>query len=223
MESGKLYALCGASRSGKTQKALDLIRGKTHGLIWDVEGQYQADIRITNQKELARVIFSSVGKRGIIAYTGRLEDFDFFCKLAFWYVRAQFSQNIRTFVVFEETADVTSPGKAPEDYGILLRRGLKYGVDLIAITQRPAESDKTAMGNASMIHVCRMSLPRDRTYMANTTGISIKEIEKLRADQDAGLFDYFTVDIGRGKYLRGELSFKRNKPVFSEKTGWQPI
>lgn len=223
MQSGKLTACCGASRSGKTQKALQLIEGKKHGLIWDVEGQYRADFRATNQKELARIVKSRRGLPGVIAYTGRLSDFDYFCQVAFLYIRDAFAKGIPTFVIFEETADVTSPGKAPEHYGILLRRGLKYGADLIAITQRPAESDKTAVGNASVIHVCRMNLPTDRKYMAQMTGVPIEEINKLRADQDAGKFDYFTVDTGQGWYRRGELSFKNGKPVFSDKTGKVPI
>lgn len=214
MKSGKLMALIGASRSGKTQKALQELKRHKLVMIWDVEGQYKATHRATNRRDLWRLVKACAGKRATIAYTGSLSDFSFFCRCAWWWIRANYQAGKPCAVVFEETADVTSPAKAPNDYGVILRRALKYGVDLFAITQRPAESDKTAIGNASIVHVCRMQLPSDRKSVSQMTGIPLKDIEALRADQDQGLFDYITVDTGKGLAQKGRLSFPRNKPVF---------
>tara|TARA_B100000446_G_scaffold185938_3_gene211047 strand:+ start:4173 stop:4862 length:690 start_codon:yes stop_codon:yes gene_type:complete len=223
VKSGKLYALIGASRSGKTQQALELIKGKKSGLIWDVEEQYECDHRARTQKELVALVQQYGGKRGVIAFTGRLSDFGFFCKAAFIYVKICAHRGVNSFAVFEETADVTNPSKAPDEYGILLRRGLKYGVDIIAITQRPAESDKTAVGNASMVHICRLQLPTDIRYVARMTGVPEKTLNEMRADQDLSKFDFVTVDTGRKQWQRGCLTFPRGRPKFGISTGWTPI
>ena len=216
IESGKLFALCGRSRSGKTQKALDLIKKHKCVLVWDVEEQYQVTHRARSQKQLLTYIEQCAGKKAVIGFTANLSDFNYFCKVAFWYVRKCGELGKKSAVVFEETADVTSPGKAPEYYGILLRRGLKYGCDLFAITQRPAESDKTAVGNASMIHICTMNLPRDRRYMAEMTGVPLQAIAAMKADQERGSFDYISVDTNRGDYVDGVLTFPKGKPKFKD-------
>ena len=214
-KSGKLMVLVGSSRSGKTQKALDELKRHDRVLVWDVEGHYECDYRATNQADFSSAVGRSIGHPVTIAYTGSLKDFDYFCAVAFWWVKVNSHLGAPCAVVAEETADVTSPNKAPEAYGILLRRGLKYGVDIFAITQRPAESDKTSVGNASVVHICRMNLPIDREYMARMTGVPLAEIEVLAADQDAGKFDYITVDTGRREYRRGRLTFTGKAPVFT--------
>ena len=167
---------------------------------------------------------SCSGKPGVIAFTpDRLADFEFFCKAAKTWVKSHYLAGKNSVLIFEETADVTSPGKAPDEYGVILRRYLSYGVDIFAITQRPAESDKTAVGNASVIHVCRLQLARDRKSAANDSGVSLAEIDKLRADQQAGEFDFINIDTGRGVWYSGVLKFVRNKPVFSYSKTSKPL
>lgn len=158
-----------------------------------------------------------------IAYTGKLSEFNDFCRVAFWWVRRCAQLDRQSAVVVEETSDVTSPGKAPEYWGILLRRGLKYGADIFAISQRPAESDKTAVGNASVVHICRMNTQRDRRYLEGMTGVPLAAIQALRADQDAGRFDYITVDTGRGFYQSGRLTFPGGKPKFTTDKEKKPL
>lgn len=219
IKSGKLTAIIGSSRSGKTQYALEQLKAFKYVLIWDIEEQYQCTYRVRNRLDLFNLICKRIAKKSPkkaerIAYTGSLNDFNTFCQFAFWWVRKMGDYGKETAIVFEETADVTSPAKAPEHYGILLRRSLKYGVSLFCITQRPAESDKTSIGNASIIHVCRLSLPRDRKFASDATGIDRGLINELRADQDNSRFDYITADMGRGSYSVGYLNFKNKKPVF---------
>ena len=47
--------------------------------------------------------------------------------------------------IAEELADVTSPGKAPGCWGILIRRGLKRGITLRCISQRWSEDRKSVV------------------------------------------------------------------------------
>ena len=118
---------------------------------------------------------------------------------------------------------MTNPGKAPEHYGMILRKALSSGVDIYAITQRPAESDKTAIGNASVVHVCRMQLDRDRKAVARDTGIPLAAIEMLRADKEKGRFDYIHADTGVGKYQTGCLTFSRGRPIFKDNRDLKPL
>ncbi|MGI2102104.1 hypothetical protein RA178_14535 [Shewanella oncorhynchi] len=61
-------------------------------------------------------------------------------------------------VVAEEIADVTSPSKAPPWWGLVIRKGRARGLaPIFALTQRPAEFDKTALGNATIIRCGRLS------------------------------------------------------------------
>jgi len=222
--SGRLTAAIGSSRSGKTQYVQSQMAGKDRVLVWDIKGEYPAKLRPRTRAELLRIVMSCSGKPGVIAFTpDLLSDFDFFCKAAKAWVKSHYLNGKSSVLIFEETADVTSPGKAPDEYGVILRRYLSYGVDIFAITQRPAESDKTAVGNASIIHLCRLQLARDRKSAANDSGVSLAEIEKLRADQQAGEFDFINIDTGRGFWYSGVLKFVRNKPKFTSTSNEKPL
>lgn len=216
MRAGKLYAAIGSSRSGKSQFVAKKTANQPRLLVWDIKGDphdYHHVQRAYGKRELVRRVELAAGKPGRIAYTApSLKDFDFFCRVAQVWVRAHHAAGHRCALVFEETADVTSPGKAPDNYGVILRRYLSLGCDIFAITQRPAESDKTAIGNASVVHVCRLARAADRRAVANDTGLALADIDALRADQDAGRFDFIEADLGRGVWQRGQLTFVRGKP-----------
>lgn len=195
-------------------------------MVWDVKGEYPAKHRARNPAQLVRLVRALKGKPGIIAYTYSKninEEFRFFCQVAQTWVKSHYLVNENSVLIFEETADVTSPAKAPEEYGIILRRFLSLGVDIYALTQRPAESDKTAVGNASIVHVCRLQLARDRKAASDDTGLPRELINRLRADQEKKVFDYVTVDTGRGFYRQGVLTFPRKKPKFTPEKSEKPL
>lgn len=224
VRSGRLTVALGSSRSGKTKYVLKKMEKCKRALIWDIKGEYPAQHRTRTKAELLDKVKDLAGKAGVIAFTpDSLGDFEFFCRTAQIFVKSQFLDGHNCALLFEETADVTSPGKAPESYGIILRRYLSYGVDIYAVTQRPAESDKTAVGNASIIHICRQQLARDRATTARDTGVPLEVIEKLRADQDEGKFDYITVDTGKGFWSGGVLSFAGGKPRFATSKTKTPL
>lgn len=227
VKSGILTACIGSSRSGKSQYTFEQLRTTPHAnrlLVWDIKGEYKTQYRARNKAELVRLITHFQGNPATIAYTSdNLSDFDFFCKCAQQFVKGHFAVGSQCVLVFEETADVTTPAKAPPEYGIILRRYLSYGVDIYAITQRPAESDKTAVGNASVLHVCRLNLQPDRKSAANNTGLPAGEIESLVADQERGVFEYLHANTGTRKWHRGELAFRRGKPQFTRKSDEKPL
>lgn len=212
--AGRLVAVIGASRSGKSAYVTHHTVGEPR-LVWDVKGEYSAHTVARDPRTLAAEIRGRPAQH--LAYVPRaLSEFPFFCQAAQAWIKQLYAAGNRGAVVIEETADVTTPAKAPEQYGILLRRFLAYGSDIYAVTQRPAESDKTSVGNASEVHVSRMALARDRKAVADNTGLPLAAIEKLRADPDAGTFDYLHADIGRGRYWSGRLSFPKGRARFRD-------
>jgi hypothetical protein len=204
VHDGSLTVAVGASRSGKTAHVKRELAKHVCWLAWDVEGQYEGRV-ITSAAELARICGS--GADGRYSYRPRsLGDFGHWAECAFLLARVRekrFPDRVHMAVVAEETSDVTSPGKAPDGWGMLIRRGLKYGVDIYAITQRPSESDKTVMGNASIIHCCGLQRAGDRKYMALEMDIPIAELQGL----DRSKLEYIHKDMRDGQWQKGRLTF----------------
>lgn len=173
-ENGVLTAVAGASRFGKTGWVKQQIKTAKRLLIWDIRGEYIAKgefgwpgcERIDNIPELAKRLKETATTGARIAYWGNLKDFQAWSDLAY-----AWGQYWPAVIVGEEIADVTNPAKAPEGWGQLIRKGLYYGNHIYAVTQRPAEADKTVWGNASVTHCHGMVLPTDVEYMARMMGV----------------------------------------------------
>ena len=103
--------------------------------------------------------------------------------------------------IAEELADVTTPSKAPGNWGILLRRGLKRGITIYAISQRWSEADKTAVGNASEFVLFRQSSGDDVAYLSRKTRVPADEINALQP------LEWVRFDALNGNISRGKLRF----------------
>lgn len=204
MSDGTLTVAVGASRSGKTAWVKQRLSAYPVRLVWDVEGQYRQGNHVaTSKRELIALAKHAAAKPCGIAYVApSLDDFGYWADVAFWLVRAVSGKH-QCAIVAEELADVTTPGKAPDQWGILIRRGLKYGADLYAITQRPSESDKTIMGNASVIHCCGLQRANDRKYMAAEMDVPAETIAGL----NRGQLEYLHKDMRTLETSRGKLTF----------------
>lgn len=153
---GTLELYAGASRCGKTSLMMERIMKAPRALVWDVQGQfgmYQGWEVVRTLHDLADRL-EAPGEDNAparISYQPeRLEDFDVFCRIAYaWCVQGP------AMVVVEELADVTNHGKACAGWGILTRRGLKYGPSILAAIQRPQWADKDTMGNATHLVIFR--------------------------------------------------------------------
>lgn len=172
---GSLYVVTGASRTGKTTWVVKRCASARRLLVWDSVGEWGDRFnceRVRSVAELSRVIF----RRARIAFDVPCtpENFSAFCRAAWIFIRAASG-----VVVVEELADVTSPGKAPVFWGELIRKGLRYGPEIYALTQRPSESDKTVMGNASVLHVHQMAREEDARYMARELRCGVEVVDKL--------------------------------------------
>lgn len=209
-EDGRLVVIGGKSRSGKTAWTAREIKKAARVIAWDPEDQW-AQLpgwrRVTTQRALHDAI--QKGGAGRLAYvpSGELaRQFDFWAGCAFYWGRYLGG----CVVIAEELADVTTTAKASGNWGILLRRGLKRGISIYAISQRWAEADKTAIGNASEF-VCFSMLPMDVDYMAKRTGIQAAELAALQRIEGASsvILPYVRLTIATGSIERGKLTFRK--------------
>jgi hypothetical protein len=176
---GRLIVVSGASRCGKSTQVTKMVKASRRVVAWDPEAQWcdQPGYRkITSEKDMLQAIVTPGHMRLAYVVGGDLkEGFDFLCEAAMYACRYIAPLDY----IAEELADVSSPGKATLNWGMMVRRGLKRGMNIYAISQRWAEADKSAMGNASE-YVCFKPRPRDLKYVAENTGIPIEELKALK-------------------------------------------
>lgn len=200
-QDGRLYVIAGASRSGKTAWTRKATGKARRVFAWDPEAQWcelPGWRKVTTRAQLLAAAQAAGPQRVAYVAGGDIKaEFDFFCGAAYYAGRYIEPAN----VVAEELADVTTPSKAPGNWGILLRRGLKRGISLYCISQRWSEADKTAVGNASDFVVFRQSSGDDIRYLARKTRIAESEISGLPQ------FQYVHMDAITGAIQRAKLKF----------------
>ncbi|HLP99261.1 MAG TPA: hypothetical protein VK149_12540 [Sideroxyarcus sp.] len=183
-------------------------------IAWDPEDQWSKQPgfrRITTRKEL----FEAVQKGGAakLAYvasgTNIKQEFDFWAGCALFWGR-YFGACV---AIGEEVADVTTPSKAPGNWGMLLRRGLKRGITIYALSQRWAEADKTAIGNATEFVCCAFSNDDDVVYMARKTRIPVDQLAALRKVETATTITcpFIRYEVSTSKIEHGKLSFTKKR------------
>lgn len=104
-------------------------------------------------------------------------------------------------LVVEELADVTAPGKAPPEWGEIARKHRHHEGAVYALTQRPAESDKTILGNATVLHVGRLNMASDREYCARCLDVPLDQVDSL-AD-----LEFLERNMRTRELTRGRVSF----------------
>lgn len=205
MSEGRIIQVSGSSGSGKTAWTLQYIKKMPRLLAWDPEGEFasQPDIQGIGYKELAAL--AATGKPGRFAFVPPKgsPDFAFWARCAWLYAQTPGDKTI----IADETSDVSHSGKAVGAWGMLIRRGRKYGATLVGITQRPQETDKTLFGNASLIHLCAQWEANDRKYIAERCGVPLGDIESLISDKETGVFEYIEVDRFKKTITRDRLKF----------------
>lgn len=200
---GRMIVIGGASRSGKTAYTVQQISKAARVIVWDVEDQFSklpGFKRITTQPELLKAVMKpGRAKLAFVASGDIKKNFDFWAAAVFFWGK-HFGGCV---AVAEELADVTNSAKAPGHWGILLRRGLKRGITIYAISQRWAEADKTAFGNASEFVCFRMSSALDMEYVSKRTRIGMGGLESLKP------LEFIRFDAATGATSRAKLTFRK--------------
>lgn len=200
-QDGRLYVIAGASRSGKTAWTKKHSAKARRVFAWDPEDQW-AQLPGWRKVTTRAALLDAAQRPGAqrIAYVaggGLAAEFDFWAGCVMY--AGRYVEPLDA--IAEELADVTTPAKAPGNWGILLRRGLKRGITLWCISQRWSEADKTAVGNASDFVIFRQSSGDDVRYLARKTRVAENEINGLVPLQ------YVHMDALTGEISRGKLRF----------------
>ncbi|WP_430433991.1 hypothetical protein [Methyloversatilis sp.] len=179
-DDGRLVVIAGASRSGKTAYTKKRTATESRLIAWDPEDQW-AQLRGWRRVTTRAQLLDAVQGRGPmrVAYVagGSLApEFDFWAGCVMYAGRYVGP----VACIAEELADVTTTAKAPGNWGVLVRRGLKRGISIYAISQRWSEADKTAVGNASEFVIFRQSSGDDVRYLARKTGVDEAAIAALQ-------------------------------------------
>lgn len=122
------------------------------------------------------------------------EKFDWFCRVA-WHCGP-------CLVLVDELADVTPVGKAVGGWGDLVRKGRHRGIEIAAGAQRPAEIDKTIIGNTTRIVSFRLARVTDRRLMADEIGVDRARLDALQP------LEFIDCDRLTGRWKPLKLSFR---------------
>lgn len=178
----RLEVVAGASRSGKSFETARRVKTEQNVLVWDAVGEFAAlpSYQSTNDaRMLAHRCARGVTGRCAFVVPVTAANFDVWCRSAWVWLRILAHRGERACLVVEELADVTPPGKAPPAWGEIIRKSLRYGTRLYALTQRPAESDKTVLGNATVLRCHSMARAADRRAMAAELDVDQSVIDGL--------------------------------------------
>lgn len=200
---GRLYVIAGASRSGKSVWTMRQLRTARRAMAWDPEAQWcelAGWRKVTTRVELLAAAQARGNMRIAYVAGGNLAaEFDFWSACVMY--AGRYVEPLEA--VAEELADVTTPSKAPGNWGILLRRGLKRGITIRCISQRWSEADKTAVGNASDFVIFRQSSGDDARYLERKTRIEPEAIDSLQP------LEFVHMDALTGSTVRAKLAFKK--------------
>lgn len=185
---------CGNSGTGKSSRIKEMLKKAPRAIIFDPDDEYSelsGVVRVTSAGALFSALSKHKNSNLKIAFVAEgIKAFEFWANCAFLWRNC--------VAVAEEIADVTTPSKAPPAWGRLIRRGRKYGVLICAVTQRPAEADKTILSNAATIRTGALGRHADREAIAREMDCKSSEISKL-------------IPLDFIEYKRADLSLKKGR------------
>ncbi len=194
---------CGMSGSGKTSFVRQELKRRRPSrlILWDPDEDHTAHhfkSRAKFARELAKAYRSGQPFRLALTIEASESNFEWWAGC----VRELMDARRPITAVAEEISDVTRTGKAPPNWGTLARRGRKWGVDVIATTQRPQEADKTIVTQAGTIWCGFLKRPEDRKAMASELDIPVSDLESLKA------LEYYQRDVPEAAQ-RGRLTIRK--------------
>jgi hypothetical protein len=170
--------VCGIRGHGKTTLARQLVAPAPRVLAYDPFGEH--DVLALDWGELVDYldyVESLDTFRVGLREAGHEEEF---CALALVVGRRlQQEPPARQCVVLLEEADlITRPGQEPPVFQDLVARGRHEGIELVAVTRRPAEVSRIITSQAEEFYCFRTQEPRDVTYLRSYIGEAAAEATK---------------------------------------------
>ena len=183
--------IMGGSGSGKSYYVKGQIKQAPALIIFDPDDEYGELSGIhsfTSTSELLVYIKDKARYRVRLVRNGK-KYFDWLCGVALLMGNCVF--------VAEEIADVTTAGKAGEHWGALVRRGRKYGVKIMAVSQRPSEADKTVFTQVNKIRSGRLDGEGDKKRVADNLGVPVEMVNNMMP------LDYLELNRRSGELFAG--------------------
>ena len=175
LKAEHLYS-CGNSGTGKSANVKAKLAKAKRAIIFDPDDEYSEQkgvIKVESTIELVGLLRANQHKPLKVAFVAEgKKAFEFWANCAFMWRNC--------LAIAEEIADVTTASKAPPSWGRLIRRGRKYGIEICAVTQRPAEADKTVLCNAAFIRTGALGRNADREAIAREINIPVYQIAILK-------------------------------------------
>lgn len=207
---GRVLLVTGSTGSGKSTWVRQDYDRSAPLLVWDSKREWSHKWRevraVGSLRELHAAIVADITSPGAfrIGYVGPVtrEAFEIFCQLAWVWMRSRRGVTL----IVEELADVTSPGKAPPAWGEILRKSRDEGANVYGLGQRPAESDKTIVGNAALIHTGFLAFADDRKYLARCLDVPLERVSELAQ------LDYIERDMRTRELRTGRVGFGNSRP-----------
>lgn len=180
--SVKMIFCCGAKRSGKSTSVKgDDLKGKNRVIVFDTLGEYHDLKGFKQARKLADIlkIIKAGWKKGFkIAYFpvagDRIKQLDDLCKMILQVQMPYFeSKDTRQVWLVVEELNESFPntgGNAPRGaqyFPELCSRGGHYGVNIIGISQRPAEVHARFRGNVDVVRSYRLAFAEDIKTVGN--------------------------------------------------------
>lgn len=164
------------------------------------------------RRELYDVI--RAGASGRFAFISpRRADFGYWADCAYWWTRLGALHGLRSVIVAEELSAFTNAGKAPQGWHLAVTQGLEFALDIWALVQRPAESDKTCIGNATRLRAFAMTRAADCAYIARELDCPAREVAALAP------LHYLQRDMVSGVLSRGVVSAGKLRKPSARATG----
>lgn len=171
----EIICIFGRRGSGKSTLAKKMIEEKPRVLVYDTLGEYKTDKVFTTPIELYLFLRDKkkAGEPFRIGYRPEdaVREFPWVCRIV---------ENIGelTFVA-EEVDFFISPSRLDPGFERLIRYGRHRGVELIAISRRPAEVNRNLTAQSSRLFIFKMHEPRDIAYFRSIIGPEAEKIPEL--------------------------------------------
>ena len=191
----------GARGSGKTSWLKQYARGFGRVLVWspvEESDDYAGVLGAGLCTDILSFLTAASGGARRLVYAPPYPTpavFDVWCKVVY---------RVGTcLALVDELADVTPIGKAFGWWGALLRKGRHRRISIAGGAQRPAEIDKTILGNSTRLIVFRLARVTDRRLMADELGVDRDVLDALHPLQ------FLDCDRLTGSFHRSKIVFAR--------------
>ena len=168
-----------------------MIQNEPRFIVWDPMRQFCLffpDATVVT-KPVALLAAVKLGAPRIVYVPRRLTDFDAFAACCMLFGAG--------VALVDELASVSQPGKASGWWGRVVRESRHIGLQLVGISQRAAEIDKTLMSNATDYYVFKLKRRKDREAMAEELDIDRAILDSLPQYEFIHMDDNERVTRGR--------------------------